>query len=508
MAEAQKLLTGDKYRVWRMDLAEYVRAIDETGDKELLKELNTLAMRSRITRFDALMTETKKEMARLAAKSTAATDKFLTSAYKDFYGHGLFEIGKKAGLKSAVAHVDEKKLEAVLRTPWSGKNYSQRIWTNAAQLEKTIEREIFAAAHRGVAVRDMARIVSQKMNVGMYEATRLVRTELNYVQNQASLESIKDAGLGYYRFSATLDRRTSSVCREHDGHIYPVAQASPGTNMPPLHPHCRSVIAGAITADDKPYGTRIGRGDKGERLYIGADMTYSDFEKLYLQGKPPKKPKKKPKKTSQTGGKGGTIGTGKGVKPATVAVPGTSVPGAVQAQPIPPKPSALKSIAPPPQPSVPMTQEEVDALARYVGVDYKELNKALRSGKPLSADYQEWTDTLDRALDKLPRFSGKLRRGLQFSPDTSDLQLFLAEHAEGRTVTYPAYTSMAAKDYKFKPRGQVQLFVEAAAHGHDIRAYNRAEQEIIYKRGAKFRVLRVKQIGEQYHIWMEEMGDD
>ena len=76
------------------------------------------------------------------------------------------------------------------------------------------------------------------MGVGMSDARRLVRTELNYVQNRAALDSIKDAGMKYYRFVATLDRRTSAACRAHDGKIYPVDEGSPGTNMPPLHPHC------------------------------------------------------------------------------------------------------------------------------------------------------------------------------------------------------------------------------------------------------------------------------
>lgn len=66
-----------------------------------------------------------------------------------FYYHGLYEIGKKRGIRSAVGVVDGKRMEAVLRTPWSGKNYSERIWHNNAKLGETIQRNIVAAAHRG-----------------------------------------------------------------------------------------------------------------------------------------------------------------------------------------------------------------------------------------------------------------------------------------------------------------------------------------------------------------------
>lgn len=286
MAAAQQLLTGKEYRVWRMDIAEYVKEINATGNQELLRELNTLAMRSRITRLDALRAGTLKEMVLLSEKSEKAMKKFLKSGYEDFYYHGLYEIGKKRGLEGAVSLVDGDKLERVLRVPWSGKNYSKRIWTNGAKLAKTIQQNIIAAAHRGVSVQEMTRIIRQKMGIGTKEAVRLVRTELNYVQNQAALHSIKDAGMKYYRFIATLDKRTSNLCQSHDGDVFPVEEAMPGKNMPPLHPHCRSVISGCLKGEYRPQsGTRIARDENGKNVLVPANMKYDDWRAVYLDKK-------------------------------------------------------------------------------------------------------------------------------------------------------------------------------------------------------------------------------
>lgn len=286
MAAAQQLLTGKEYRVWRMDIAEYVKEINATGNQELLRELNTLAMRSRITRLDALRAGTLKEMALLSQKTEKAMKEFLKSGYEDFYYHGLYEIGKKRGLEGAVSLVDGEKLERVLRVSWSGKNYSKRIWTNGAKLAKTIQQNIIAAAHRGVSVQDMTRVVRQKMGVGTKEAVRLVRTELNYVQNQAALHSIKDAGMKYYRFIATLDKRTSTVCQSHDGDVFPVEEAMPGKNMPPLHPHCRSVISGCLKSEYKAQnGTRIARDENGKNVFVPANMKYDDWRAVYVDKK-------------------------------------------------------------------------------------------------------------------------------------------------------------------------------------------------------------------------------
>ena len=286
MAAAQRLLMGSEYRVWRMDLQEYVAKINATGDKELLRELNTLAMRSRITRLDALRSETIKEMIQLSEKTERAMSRFLPSAYKDFYYRGLYEIGKTRGLQSAAGVVDGKRIEAVLRTPWSGKNYSERIWHNNAKLGETIQRNIVAAAHRGVPVADMVRDVKERMGVGTSDATRLVRTELNYVQNQAALDSIKDAGMTYYRFIATLDNRTTPICRSKDGEVFAVDDAEPGTNMPPLHPRCRSIISGSLYAEHKPRkGTRIARDERGKNVFVPAGMRYEEWKSVYIDKK-------------------------------------------------------------------------------------------------------------------------------------------------------------------------------------------------------------------------------
>ncbi|MCC8100442.1 MAG: minor capsid protein [Clostridiales bacterium] len=37
-----------------------------------------------------------------------------------------------------------------------------------------------------------------------------------------------------------LALRTSEICRRLGGQRFPVTEAQAGTNLPPMHPHCRS----------------------------------------------------------------------------------------------------------------------------------------------------------------------------------------------------------------------------------------------------------------------------
>lgn len=285
--EARKLITGTEYRTWRKDIEEYVKEYKETGNPKTLLELNTLAMRSRISRLDKLYSETLIELDKLGQNADKAVTEFLKEAYKDNRLHSAYELAKRGKGPLQVA-VDSRHMQDVLRTPWSGKNYSERIWKNSDKLAQTIQDTIVNGIHRGVSVNSLAKEVQQRMGVGKSDAVRLVRTELNYIHNQATLDSLREAKMGYFQFIATLDKRTSSVCRNHDNNVYSLDEAEIGSNVPPLHPRCRSTIAGALGPKKGTSGSRTVKVEptkKGEMVKytkVPRNMAYDDWKAVYV----------------------------------------------------------------------------------------------------------------------------------------------------------------------------------------------------------------------------------
>ncbi len=151
-------------------------------------------------------------------------------------------------------------------------------------------------------------------------------------------------------------------------------------------------------------------------------------------------------------------------------------------------------------------QEEA-AIIRYIGGEAYLLNEKLRDRISLTANEKLWVSSLDSALKKMPRYSGMIQRSLTFYGD-EQLQEFLAKHEIDAIVSYPAYTSMTASKKAYNPHGQVQLFILQSTQGRDIRAYNGAEQEILYPRNSRFWVRTVERIGRQFHVYLEEITDD
>ena len=208
--EARKLIRGEEFRQWRMTLLEYVEK--SKLDKRLLRELNTLTMRSRISRLEALHGQTLMELASLSERTEQFMDAQLYRAYVEYYYEQLYDYHRTVGLPSPPVAVNGKHVEEVLKTAWSGQNYSARIWKERGRLAREIERSITTAIHRGSSVKQLSKELSQKMSVSYKNAERLIRTELNYVENKSSADSMVDAGFTHYQFMATLDRRTFIRC--------------------------------------------------------------------------------------------------------------------------------------------------------------------------------------------------------------------------------------------------------------------------------------------------------
>lgn len=91
------------------------------------------------------------------------------------------------------------------------------------------------------------------LNSTKSDIDRTVRTVRSHVANQAYLDSYKQIGFEYVRFVSVLDGRTSKLCASLDGTIWEIND--PAKRVPPLHPHCRSILV-PVEKDGKLPGER------------------------------------------------------------------------------------------------------------------------------------------------------------------------------------------------------------------------------------------------------------
>ena len=120
--------------------------------------------------------------------------------------------------------------------------------------------------------------VSKRYGVSIKNAERLVRTETNYIANQSELESYKESGIEKYRFTATLDSRTSAVCQQLDGQEFLVSEAQAGVNLHPMHAHCRSTTISVISEKCLENLERRAKNSDGTTSKVPADMSYKEWK--------------------------------------------------------------------------------------------------------------------------------------------------------------------------------------------------------------------------------------
>ena len=93
------------------------------------------------------------------------------------------------------------------------------------------------------------------------------------------MEAYKKSGVvDEYQYLATLDNRTSDICRELDGKVFKLSEAQTGVNLPPMHPYCRSTTVPYYPEDElSEPSDRVARDAEGKTYLVGKDVTYEEW---------------------------------------------------------------------------------------------------------------------------------------------------------------------------------------------------------------------------------------
>ncbi len=137
----------------------------------------------------------------------------------------------------------------------------------------------------------------------------------------------------------------------------------------------------------------------------------------------------------------------------------------------------------------------------YISSDSYKINEKLRTGAKLSDQEKDLVHYLDSVLDKTKSYKGTVNRSVNFMYE-DDLNKFLLKHHKGYTVSYEQYLS-STTDSVYNDEAQVQIHI-LSKHGKDIRKYNQRENEILFKRDAKFYVKNIQKKDNVWSIWLEE----
>lgn len=227
-----------------IDLAEYNQKIEElyamyrdTGSEYIKIEIDRLNARAKITRLQALQDAINVELTKVTHEYQMTLEDTLIGLFTEQYK----EVSELLGIMAPV--INREAIKTIIEYPYAGKMFSDRIWDNKDALVKHIKQNLTVGIIRGDSIQKMSRQLKKDLNVLYYQAERLVRTETNYAMNQGHLKGYADSGVvEKYEFLAAIDSRTSKLCKNQNGKVYKLSEATVGVNYPPVHCNCRSTV--------------------------------------------------------------------------------------------------------------------------------------------------------------------------------------------------------------------------------------------------------------------------
>lgn len=255
-----------KKRVKQLDIAAYERKAkryvkERNFSKQANEEMRLYNLTMKINRLEMLKANIGLEL----IKGHDELEKFMEKILQD---RTVEEMERQAGILGKTVRNNAKAANAIVNSSFHNANFSDRIWVHQNLLRDELDKLLQQGLIQGKNPRVLAREIKKKFDVSTYNAERLMRTELARVQTEAQKQSFERNGFSFYEF--IVNSGCCPICKAIDGKKFRVDKMMPGTNAPPMHPHCR--CSTAAYEDSSEYEAWLYHLEKG-----GTTETWNKF---------------------------------------------------------------------------------------------------------------------------------------------------------------------------------------------------------------------------------------
>ena len=287
-AEARKQLNTNELKEFRMSLKEYIEK-GESLDPQWKRQLEHASTKFHITRLEALKMQMQHQVEVLMGNEAEGVYDLVKGFYTDAYYHSIYEIQKGIGVGFDFAKLDSNAIDKALSKPWTadGMNFSERIWgKHRPELIKKLHDGLTLNIARGESPDKLIADITKAFNVKKSQAANLVQTEKAFFQTTAQYDSFKELDVEMYEITATLDSKTSEICRKMDGKTFSMKDFQPGATAPPFHNRCRTAIAPYFDDEFDFIDERAARDGNGQYYTVPSSMKYKEWYEEHVSNNP------------------------------------------------------------------------------------------------------------------------------------------------------------------------------------------------------------------------------
>ena len=293
LLEAKKLLNTRELEEFKWSVEEYIKYGKENAiNQKWMKELENASARVHITRLEALKLQIQQQVEVLYGNELDGIDKLMRDIYTSGYYHTAFNVQQGVNVGWSLMSLDTNRINKVISKPWTsdGLNFSERIWgKHRPALVNELHTKLTQSIIRGENPKNLVNDFAKRFNVSKSQAKNLIMTESAFFASASRKDCFNDLDVEKYEIIATLDLRTSNICRELDGKIFDMKDYQVGITAPPFHCRCRTTTAPWFEDEE---GYRAARGEDGKTYYVPSSMKYNEWYEKYVKNN-----------SKQTGGK-------------------------------------------------------------------------------------------------------------------------------------------------------------------------------------------------------------
>lgn len=474
---AVEMLTGDELKEFHMDVKEYIEKGKTLGvSDQWAKELERASTKVHISKLEALKLQMQQQVEELTGKKVKDITNLMSDIYSDTFYKTAFEIQKGFGVATNFAKLDKKVVDKILVKPWAsdGSNFSERIWgSHRAQLVNKLHEGLTLNLIQGKPPDNLIKEIANTFEVDRKRAATLVFTEKAYFQSLAQHDSFKNLGIEEYEIVATLDTKTSEICREMDGRHFKLSDYQIGLTAPPFHPRCRTATAPFFDDEFEDEVKRAARDENGDYYTVPANMKYDEWYRGFVEGD---------KNTLDKYNHTKNIATVSTIKKIMS--------------------SQLNQL----------TKNERLVLTKMTGALSNNINYRIGNGGRLDK-FADQIALIDSALDKgvVPEEINLIRKTIPeyLFPGIEKIDLAFLQSQIGRKIENPIYSSTSFIDFNYPLRNlvihlKVPKGYRGALYIRDI-AYDtyKKQDEVLFKRGLKYIITDVKIKDGKYVMYAE-----
>ena len=168
---------------------------------------------------------------------------YMTKELKKVYSESYLKTGKlitdfKPNIGISFATIPKGFVEKAITYPWSGADFSSRIYKNKDVLITNLKQTITKGMVEGKSITNMTKDLKKVLDISATNARRLIRTESLHVIASSHHDTYKKAGVAKVEYLTSDGPRVCDICDALNHKIFKLEDAP----MLPLHPFGRCVV--------------------------------------------------------------------------------------------------------------------------------------------------------------------------------------------------------------------------------------------------------------------------